>query len=90
MKIVNFPRHEALAIAAETDCMVRAAMRARGELLINPAHLEAGRLEALTQTGRNVRGQHCPACRCTLDSRERLAWRSVNAARELIHARCAS
>lgn len=86
----TFPVAEALYLAAISDRRYRESLRDRGELLINPADLEAARLEALTQKKRNLGTHtHCPSCGFTLDSRERLRWETtIDGVDVLMHAGC--
>lgn len=76
-------RAEALARSAESNLAYREALRARGELLIDPEHLAIA--AALNAGSAN----HCPCCSFPLSQRERLAWRKVDGAYVVTHAGCA-
>ena len=75
----RLPREEALARAAELDAALHRSMRERGELLIDPKHLERAARAA----------NRCPACANAVSSRENLAIRMEAGVHVAYHPGCA-
>lgn len=80
---VPYPASESLARSAENNLAYREALRDRGQLLIDPDHLEIAR--AINAGSAN----HCPCCGFPLHQRERLAWRKVDGVYVVTHSGCA-